>query len=138
VNDASNGTRTAIRNWADPTGAGYQSTAHWGVGRLVEAEGLRNTVPPVITGTPVKGRVLTADPGEWSVEDATYDYQWLRDGKPIRQPQQESSGSGPTYKVKPWDVGHELSVEVTARAGGHDPVTATSEPVTVRKEKPKS
>jgi len=36
VNDAADGARTAIRNWADPTGAGYQSTARWGVGRLVE------------------------------------------------------------------------------------------------------
>ncbi|WP_423465346.1 endo-1,4-beta-xylanase [Promicromonospora sp. MS192] len=34
VNDATAGTRTAVRNWADPTGAGYQSTARWGVGLL--------------------------------------------------------------------------------------------------------
>ena len=26
-------------NWADPTGAGYQSTARWGVAQLVEADG---------------------------------------------------------------------------------------------------
>ncbi|WP_243884626.1 endo-1,4-beta-xylanase [Cellulomonas fengjieae] len=38
VNDASGGARTSIHNWADPTGAGYQSTARWGVVRLVEAE----------------------------------------------------------------------------------------------------
>jgi endo-1,4-beta-xylanase len=38
VNDASNGARTSIRNWADPTGAGYQSTARWGVGRLMPPE----------------------------------------------------------------------------------------------------
>lgn len=35
VNDASGGTRTGISNWADPSGAGYQSTARWGVGELV-------------------------------------------------------------------------------------------------------
>ena len=35
VNDAADGARTSIRNWADPTGAGYQSTARWGVGQLV-------------------------------------------------------------------------------------------------------
>ncbi|MFJ8581110.1 endo-1,4-beta-xylanase [Micromonospora sp. NPDC093277] len=35
VNDASNGARTAIRNWAEQEGVGYQSTARWGVGRLV-------------------------------------------------------------------------------------------------------
>nr|MDT0660892.1 endo-1,4-beta-xylanase [Micromonospora sp. DSM 115978] len=35
VNDASGGTRTAIRNWADQLGTGYQTTARWGVGRLI-------------------------------------------------------------------------------------------------------
>ncbi|MGC5031210.1 endo-1,4-beta-xylanase [Micromonospora sp. DT229] len=35
VNDASEGARTSIRNWAEQEGAGYQSTARWGVGRLV-------------------------------------------------------------------------------------------------------
>lgn len=39
VNDASDGTRTSIRNWADPSGAGFQSTARWGVGQLVAAPG---------------------------------------------------------------------------------------------------
>src|SRR5690606_19056805 len=37
VNDASEGARTGIRNWADPSGAGYQSTARWGVAQLVSA-----------------------------------------------------------------------------------------------------
>ncbi|WP_194409510.1 endo-1,4-beta-xylanase [Microbacterium cremeum] len=35
VNDAAGGQRTSIRNWADPTGLGYQSTARWGVGELI-------------------------------------------------------------------------------------------------------
>ena len=35
VNDASTGAPRNIHNWADPTGNGYQSTARWGVGRLV-------------------------------------------------------------------------------------------------------
>ncbi|MEU8261661.1 endo-1,4-beta-xylanase [Micromonospora sp. NPDC048999] len=35
VNDASNGARTAIHNWAEQEGVGYQTTARWGVGRLV-------------------------------------------------------------------------------------------------------
>ncbi len=37
VNDAAGGVRTSIHNWADPTGAGYQSTARWGVAQLVGA-----------------------------------------------------------------------------------------------------
>lgn len=36
VNNAANGVRTSIVNWADPTGTGYQSTARWGVGKLVD------------------------------------------------------------------------------------------------------
>ncbi|MBO0611251.1 endo-1,4-beta-xylanase [Myceligenerans salitolerans] len=137
VNDATDGARTAIRNWADPTGAGYQSTAHWGVGRLVEAPGIRNTEPPEITGTARPGKTLTAEPGEWSVDDVTFTYQWLRDGEPMAgHPHPKHSGTGKTYKVKPWDAGHELTVEVTAEAEGYDPVAVTSEPVTVRHPSP--
>ena len=36
VNDgAPSSARQAVHNWADPTGTGYQSTARWGVGKLV-------------------------------------------------------------------------------------------------------
>jgi endo-1,4-beta-xylanase len=38
VNDGSGGVRIAIRNWADPTGLGYQSTSRWGVVKLLEAD----------------------------------------------------------------------------------------------------
>ena len=48
VNDASGGARLGITNWADPTGAGYQSTGRWGVTRLVAAE----PAPGPATGTP--------------------------------------------------------------------------------------
>jgi len=43
VNDGTDGVRTAIRTWADPTGLSYQSTARWGVGQLVAGE-----EPPVL------------------------------------------------------------------------------------------
>ena len=49
VNDASNGARTGIKNWADPTGNGYESTSHWGVGRLAPDA----TVPSLIVPTPL-------------------------------------------------------------------------------------
>ncbi|MCQ4965669.1 hypothetical protein NE652_12070, partial [Bifidobacterium pseudocatenulatum] len=31
INDAKNGARIGNRNWADPTGAGYQTASHSGV-----------------------------------------------------------------------------------------------------------
>lgn len=50
VNDATDGARTAIHNWADPSGVGYQSTARWGVGQLVEAVDPR--AESTVVGTP--------------------------------------------------------------------------------------
>ena len=49
VNDASDGARVSITNWADPTGAGYQSTARWGVIELLAADGDGD---PVVPGEP--------------------------------------------------------------------------------------
>ncbi|MRG61172.1 polysaccharide deacetylase family protein [Agromyces sp. CFH 90414] len=136
VNDASVGQRTAIRNWADPTGAGYQSTAHWGVGRLVGPVAdpepvLENLVAPRVLGDAVKGSTVTADPGEWSIEGAAFTYRWFVDGVPAKR------GTEASYKVKPADVGRDLTVTVTATVEGAEPVSATSEPVTVE-EKPRT
>lgn len=44
VNDAAAGARIGITNWADPTGAGYQSTARWGVAELLGAD----VAPPLL------------------------------------------------------------------------------------------
>ncbi|WP_157429011.1 hypothetical protein [Agromyces salentinus] len=86
---------------------------------------LENTVAPSIEGDAVKGRQLSADTGEWSREDAALTVRWLRDGEPIPG----RVGQGETYKVRGADVGHELSIEVTASVAGQDPVVVTSQPV---------
>ena len=54
VNDAAEGGRIGITNWADPTGAGYQSTARWGVALLVDdvEPGPTPTPTPTATATP--------------------------------------------------------------------------------------
>ncbi|MDG4765757.1 endo-1,4-beta-xylanase [Solwaraspora sp. WMMD406] len=44
VNDASDGARTSIRNWAEQEGIGYQTTARWGVGQLVSDSNVDITV----------------------------------------------------------------------------------------------
>ncbi|MFI2296528.1 endo-1,4-beta-xylanase [Isoptericola sp. NPDC019571] len=165
VNDGTAGARTAVRDWADPTGTGYQSTARWGVGRLVAAEqpepdGLVNVVAPTVVADGRKGTapgaVLLADPGEWTSPDGErvrYTYRWLRDGDPVRRelgaltdlarllevtgqvlrgkadPEALLSVAGSTYRVGGADVGHEVSVEVTAHARGLDAVTVVSAPV---------
>ncbi|WP_418276082.1 endo-1,4-beta-xylanase [Isoptericola jiangsuensis] len=96
VNDATDGTRTGITTWADPTGTGYQYTDRWGVVELVaaepepEPEGLVNTVAPTVQPDPRRGTapgaVLVVDPGEWTTPDGErvrHNYRWLRDGEPV-------------------------------------------------------
>lgn len=36
INDATDGARTAVHTWYDPTGQSYQDTSGWGIARLVE------------------------------------------------------------------------------------------------------
>jgi endo-1,4-beta-xylanase len=128
VNDAAAGQRIAIRNWADPTGAGYQSTARWGVGGFVgpaAPTAVENIVAPTIQGHALAGRVVTASPGEWSPASVELAYQWRRDGVDI------SGATGSSYRVQGRDRGTELTVVVTARADGLEPGVATSAAVAV-------
>ncbi len=82
VNDAASGARVGIRNWADPTNAGYLSTSHWGVGRLLEAD---LTVPELHFLTPINLTAtagdgyhgLTAEIAGVTATDAFDDPSWL-------------------------------------------------------------
>ncbi|HWV46416.1 MAG TPA: hypothetical protein VN039_10440, partial [Nitrospira sp.] len=72
---------------------------------------LTNTTPPVITGTPKVGVVLTSDNGAWSVATGlTYAYQWDAGGAPVGTNQN-------TYTPVAGDVGKTVTCTVTATAG---------------------
>ena len=62
VNDAAEGGRIGITNWADPTGAGYQSTARWGVALLVDNEGPAPTPSPTPSPSPTVSPTPTPTP----------------------------------------------------------------------------
>ncbi|UZN04021.1 endo-1,4-beta-xylanase [Cellulomonas sp. S1-8] len=73
VNDATDGERTSVRTWADPTGLGYQSTARWGVAQLVSelappVDGVEPTLslstPSVKAGTAVTVDLAGFTPGD--------------------------------------------------------------------------
>jgi endo-1,4-beta-xylanase len=124
VNDGTAGTRTAIRNWADPTGLGYQTTARWGVGQLVAGvERIENIAAPRILGIPLRGLPVLALPGRWSVDGVSFTFQWQRDGVDI------AGADEIIYFIKKADVGKQLTVVVTAHKSGYDPVSAVSPPV---------
>lgn len=80
---------------------------------------------PKISGTAKVGKTLTAKPGTWSVAEATFAYQWNRNGQPIE------GATGVQYTVTVDDAGAELTVTVTASAEGWSDGVATSAPKAV-------
>lgn len=93
--------------------------------------------PPALTGKPVVGSTLTADPGQWSTNGLSITYEWLRDGKPIPAAAVQATGSGlvaaaaaaassTSYRVVAADEGSTISVRVTATRASYDAGSATS------------
>lgn len=84
------------------------------------------TRQPTIGGTPAVGRTLTVDPGSWGTgETPTYTYQWRRDASEI------AGATGATHVVTTDDVGHTLTVVVTATRPGYLPGTFRTAGATV-------
>lgn len=79
-----------------------------------------NAAPPTITGATSVGSTLTATPGDWTPQGLTFHYAWLRDGQPVPDTDQAS------YVLGAADVGHRISVRVTATKPPLADVSATS------------
>lgn len=75
---------------------------------------------PQISGLPFTGHTLTATAGTWSPADATAHYQWLADGRPIAR------ATTSRLKLGRAEVGHRVSVRVTATKTGYASASATS------------
>jgi hypothetical protein len=67
-----------------------------------------------------------AVPEGFSPTPASYTYQWLRDGAAI------ANATGEKYLSSPADVGHRVSVRITAHGPSMSPRSVTSTPFTVR------
>ena len=99
-------------NWVWYTGASTTVT----VGSAPPAP--VNTALPVINGTPQVGWVLSSSTGTWTGA-TSFAYQWAGNGTPI------TGAAGSTYTPAASDVGHTLTVAVTATGTGGT-ATATS------------
>lgn len=79
---------------------------------------------PELRGQARVSETLRVDPGTWDLDDARFDYTWIRDRKilPVE---------GRTYGLTAADVGHVVRVRVTASLPLHETGTATTEAVTV-------
>jgi hypothetical protein len=75
---------------------------------------------PVVVGKTKSGSTLSVRLGTWRPTPTSYAYAWLRDGKTIK------NATGTTYKVRPSDRNHRISVRVIGRRYGYAPTTLTS------------
>jgi beta-xylosidase len=81
--------------------------------------------PPKVQGKTTVGSTLTATPGAWDQKGLVFSYQWLRDGDPI------PGATAQKLRLGNGDVGHRMSVRVTARRSGALPGFAVSSPTDV-------
>jgi hypothetical protein len=87
---------------------------------LADVDEIQAIVPPQIIGTPTYGATLTATTGSWNTKGLAFAYQWRRDSVAI------SGASASTYVPGKADIGHRLSVTVTASKTGLAPASSTS------------
>jgi hypothetical protein len=83
-----------------------------------------NTVPPKVTGTPLRGDPLNCSTGTWTGNPTTYAYRWNRTGSAI------TGATTNHYTVQVKDEAQTLSCTVTATNPGGT-TSATSPPVLV-------
>jgi len=88
---------------------------------LVQPAVITNTARPMVSGEPTVESTLTALPGTWEPGGTSKHYQWLADDVPVE------GATEPTFTPGPDFVGKALSVTVTARKFGYEPVSRTSE-----------
>jgi hypothetical protein len=115
------GRSVAVRVTASAPGAAPATATSAAVGPVVAAT-LDNVTAPRVTGKAKVGSALTAQPGTWSPAGATFDYQWLVDGRPVAG---KTSG---TFQLWAYHLGKQVSVRVTAsKAGLTDAVAASGQ-----------
>lgn len=86
-----------------------------------------NVAAPVITGQALVGRTLHVSDGEWTADNPSFTYAWLRDGAVI------DGATSSSYRVTTADVGTSISAVVTASRAGFGSGSATAESVSVAK-----
>lgn len=108
---------------------GYTAKSSTSSAKQVAALTFKNSPKPKISGSAKIGKTLTVSTGTWSPKPSSYAYQWLKNGKAIKNETKK------TYKIQTADRGAKLSVRVTAAKTGYKKTSITSATVSVPKGK---
>lgn len=102
------------------TKAGYVTAVKTSAGTAAITAGSFSLQPtPVLSGTAMVGKQVTATPGTWD-SGTTLAYQWLRGSSVI------AGATSSTYNLVSADLGATITVQVTATKTGNLPLTKTS------------
>lgn len=100
--------------------SGYSTISRTSLETAVVTAGSFTSQPtPVLSGTAMVGKVLTATAGSWD-SGTTLAYQWMRGSTAI------SGAVSTTYSLVSADLGATITVRVTATKAGNLPVSKTS------------
>ncbi|MFT3942420.1 MAG: leucine-rich repeat domain-containing protein [Ancrocorticia sp.] len=99
--------------------AGYVTESTTSAKTAVVAKGTLTAATPTISGKARVGEKLRATPGTWT-SGTKFTYQWLADGKAIKNATKSS------YTVKAADAGKQINVKVTGTKSGYKTLAKTS------------
>jgi len=106
---------------------GYTTAVRTSSASTKVARGQFTAPVPTITGTPKAGHVLKVVISGWSPTPTTVHRQWYRDGHKI--PKATKS----TYRLRKFDIGHNISVRVIGEKSGYTSLTRMSLAVRITK-----
>lgn len=110
---------------ATGTALGYNTVTKVSSSTDVVVTSTLNGSTPIITGNPIVGQTLTANPVYWEA-GVSLSYQWFRGGVAV------SGATNPTYALTNLDALTDVSVSVTGRKSDYTDLTYTSVTVAVR------
>ena len=115
----SNGNKSATLTFFDNASGGGQQTV--GLSGTGVPNRPSSNAAPVITGSAIRGDILTCSNGTWTNSPTSFAHQWLRNGVAI------PGATGATYVLTQADVGTAVACQVTAsNAGGSASRTSAS------------
>ncbi|MFT3942416.1 MAG: hypothetical protein QM705_01130 [Ancrocorticia sp.] len=117
VKTAQLGERITVKVTGSKTG--YITVSKTSAKTAVVAKGTLTAATPTISGKARVAEKLTAAPGKWT-SGTKFTYQWLADGKAIKNATKSS------YTVKAADAGKKISVKVTGTKSGYTTLSKTS------------